>query len=384
MKRLIPSAVVALVCIFSVNVQAKDVQVCIEVDIRSHGQEKAAPKIKEPAKEETSEDGETKKKSVEDILKEIRASKRRSRIYPFPPKNYLKRMLEHYVTHEHGFVAVKTGCQQRLRVELYPLGRGWTIFGRYSGFHQEEKVDRIFYAEFPRVAKRLVTALLYNKRVDDTIDRLSVLKADSIQDIETIKGTHHFVAAVGSAFRFALPGLNTAIEPDDPVEKRFRLLTPVDLQFGYRASFRKWCLDAFTRLSFGVGKKAQRNNTLGGHVDHTTDLAMGLNFFWYSDPSGFNSFYSGAGASFDLSWYNVVEPTDGSSSKNYSGAENTLFGAGLTANIVLGYEFMRTSRVRPFAQLEFNLPAYLFDTENNTGEIEAWIPGVTVMAGVMF
>jgi hypothetical protein len=240
-------------------------------------------------------------------------------------------------------------------------------------------VDQVFYAEFPRVAKRVVLALLYNRRVEDTIDRLSVLKADSLQNIETIKGTHHFVAAVGSSFRFAK--LDTAMKATTKPKEKFRLLTPVQLQIGYRGSFRKWCLEAFTRLAFSVGKKAQRNNKLGGHVDHETDLAMGLNFFWYADPDGYNSFYSGVGASFDLSWYNVVEPIQQDTSRD---SGETLFGAGLSANIVLGYEFMRISRVRPFAQLEFNLPAYLLDTESESGDIESWIPGVTVMAGVMF
>src|SRR5262249_14822280 len=40
------------------------------------------------------------------------------------PLGYLKRLLEYYISHEKGFVAVQRGCQETVRVEMYPLMDG--------------------------------------------------------------------------------------------------------------------------------------------------------------------------------------------------------------------------------------------------------------------
>lgn len=345
-------AVVGFLLALSTTAQAKDTSVCVEVKLVKGKSEASAPVTK------------------------IRIAN----TYRLTPQAYLTRMLEHYITHEQNFVAVKSGCRHRMVVELYPLRMGWTAFARYSGNQQEEKIDQVFYSELPRVAKRFALALLHNKSVDQTIDRLSVLKADSVTNIETIKGTDHFVAAVGSGFRFPVTGLPSARKgaPGAEVKSSFRLLTPVNLQLGYRGSFTSWCIDTYARLGIGVSKKSQKSNELGGHVNHDIDFGLGLSMLWYAQPKGINSFYGGAGASFDMSWYSVVEPAD------YSGSNKSLFGGGLTLNGIIGYEFLRTSSVRPFTQLEFHVPAFLVSTENEVGSIDSWIPGVTVMAGAMF
>src|SRR6185437_4715264 len=59
------------------------------------------------------------------------------------PLSYMKRLIEHFVSHEKGFVAVQSGCQATISVELYPLVDGWTVFARYSGTGREERVDRL-------------------------------------------------------------------------------------------------------------------------------------------------------------------------------------------------------------------------------------------------
>ena len=347
------------------SASATDRRVCVEVSIRTHGEDQTAPP--------STEAGQPPAEAPPSTAPPASA-------YPFPPRSYLQRLTEHYVTHEEGFTAAAKECEQTLTIELYPLDRGWTLFARYSGSEQEEKVDRVFFSEFPKVAQRVVLALLHNRRIEDTIDRLTVLKADSIEDIETIKGTNHFVSAIGSTFRFPVNGLSTAQGPDEATKKEFRLINPLDLQLGYRGCFRSWGIDAMARIGIGVGHKASRNNTLGGHVDLSADLGIALNLLWYLTPTGVNSFYVGTGGAFEMAWYEVVVPKD----RGGFADDGKLFGAGLSVVGSLGYEFLRTSGIRPYVQAELNLPAYVMKTENDFGRINTWVPGVTVLAGVMF
>ena len=55
------------------------------------------------------------------------------------PVIYLKRLIEHFITHRKGYVAVQKGCDEHIRVELYPLAEGWTLFARYTGNGREER-----------------------------------------------------------------------------------------------------------------------------------------------------------------------------------------------------------------------------------------------------
>ncbi|MFT5434968.1 MAG: hypothetical protein ACI9OJ_005684, partial [Myxococcota bacterium] len=305
-----------------------------------------------------------------------------SRQKPFPAAPYLKRILEHYVTHEHGFAAVKKGCDETLRVELYPLNQGWTAFAHYTRFRQEEKVDHITYNELPRFAHRAVTALLYNRRVEKTITRRNVLKADSERQLQTIKGSNHFATTVGTTLRMPVMGIDTAqSDPNAPVARQFRAMSTVDITLGYRGSFRSWGLDTYARLGIGANqKKAQRNNLQGGHIDHEIDASLGLSFFWYLDPDAVNSFYGGLGGQLDVSIYDAVKPTSG----EYTSDNGPLIGAGLAAVGVLGYEFLRTSSIRPYAQFALNLPVYIYDTENGYGRLSGWIPSATLSVGALF
>jgi len=350
-----------------VTAQASDVRVCVDVQIRTHKED-------EPEKEAA------QKTPPEAVPPAVRTSKRRP--YPFPPRVFLKRLIEHYVTHERGFVSVTDKCQHKLTVELYPLTRGWTAFGRYTGYQAEEKVDLVTYRELPRLAERLVTALLYDKRVEDTVHRLNVLKADSIQDIETIRGASHFVASVGSTLKVPIGnGIPTAENKTDPAVTKPRPLNHVNLQLGYRGSYPSWGLDAFARVGIGTGHKATINNKGGGHVDHDVDIDLGLSFLWYLNPRAVNAFYAGAGGLFEMSVYSVIKPVQPEDGQRDN---DRLFGAGLTVVGLFGYEFLRTSRVRPYVQMALNLPAWYFTSENDFSSVKAWIPGASLMAGIMF
>jgi hypothetical protein len=295
------------------------------------------------------------------------------------PTLHLRRMLEYEVTHEPGFVAVDDRCEQRLVVELYQLEIGWTVFARYSGTEREEKIDHAELDEFPQLAQRIAFALLRNRPIVQTITRENVLRADSETNLRTIDGTGHLIFGMGTATRIA--SLPTAQGQALPVAYEVRILTPISIQAGYRRKLRAWGLDAFGRLNLGTENTGVHNNDLGGHVDYSWSGLVGLHFLHYTDAAGINSFYFGGGAAFELAVFDVIKPIG---SRFGSDTRDSLLGGGLNIDLLVGYEFLRASSVHFFGQIELNAPAYIMNTENDSGSINTWMPGATAQIGVIF
>ena len=307
----------------------------------------------------------------------------RRRIQPNPheidPTLHLRRMLEYEVTHEPGFVAVEDKCEQRITIELYQLESGWTVFGRYSGTEREEKVDHAELDEFAELAQRVVFALLRNKPITHTITRENVLRADSEQNLRTINGTGHLLFGMGTAMRVG--NLQTAQSQTAPTANEIRILTPVSIQIGYRRKLRAWGLDAFGRLNLGTENTGVNNNDLGGHVDYSKSFLTGLHFLHYTDAPGINSFYFGGGAAFEIAQFEVIRPV----ANRFGGdTRDSLVGGGLNIDLLAGYEFLRASSVHFYGQLEVNAPAYVMNTESDSGGINTWMPGLTAQIGVIF
>ena len=307
----------------------------------------------------------------------------RRRIQPNPheidPTLHLRRMLEYEVTHEPGFVAVEDKCEQRITIELYQLESGWTVFARYSGTEREEKVDHAELDEFAELAQRVVYALLRNKPITHTITRENVLRADSEQNLRTINGTGHLLFGMGTAMRVG--NLQTAQSQTAPTANEIRILTPVSIQIGYRRKLRAWGLDAFGRLNLGTENTGVNNNDVGGHVDYSKSFLTGLHFLHYTDAPGINSFYFGGGAAFEIAQFEVIRPV----ANRFGGdTRDSLVGGGLNIDLLAGYEFLRASSVHFYGQLEVNAPAYVMNTESDSGGINTWMPGLTAQIGVIF
>ena len=307
----------------------------------------------------------------------------RRRIQPNPheidPTLHLRRMLEYEVTHEPGFVAVEDKCEQRITIELYQLESGWTVFARYSGTEREEKVDHAELDEFAELAQRVVFALLRNKPITHTITRENVLRADSEQNLRTINGTGHLLFGMGTAMRVG--NLQTAQSQTAPTANEIRILTPVSIQIGYRRKLRAWGLDAFGRLNLGTENTGVNNNDVGGHVDYSKSFLTGLHFLHYTDAPGINSFYFGGGAAFEIAQFEVIRPV----ANRFGGdTRDSLVGGGLNIDLLAGYEFLRASSVHFYGQLEVNAPAYVMNTESDSGGINTWMPGLTAQIGVIF
>ncbi|HVW23882.1 MAG TPA: hypothetical protein VHC69_00835 [Polyangiaceae bacterium] len=294
------------------------------------------------------------------------------------PILYLKRLVEYHVTHEPGFESVESGCAETLVVELYSVRHGWTAFARYSGNNREEKVDVVRIDELGIFAERVTTALLRDESISQTLTRTTVLRADSDEQIRQVKVRTHFLLAMGSGLRVG--ELPTAPNATDPAVPQLRVETPLGFEIGVRNKFRGWALDATGRLDVGVGERAARLSEGGGHVDYSVGLGAGLDFLAYADPEAVNTLYYGGGGSFELSRYQ----SQGARDKNGVQPEPSgLWGGGLDLDLVLGYEFARTSTLHFFVQSAIALPAYAFDSQNSQSVIHAYIPSASFKLGLL-
>jgi hypothetical protein len=303
----------------------------------------------------------------------------RANPHDLDPTLYLKRMLEYEVTHEPGYSAVSDACTQRLTVELYPLETGWTVFARYSGTEREEKVDHADVDEFAELAQRIAFSLLRNRAISHTITRENVLRSDSETNLRTIDGTGHFLFGLGTEAR--LTKLPTAQGQLAPATDQLRLLTPVAMQIGYRRKLRAWGLDAFARLDLGTESTGLHTNDLGGNVDYTTSVLLGLHFLHYLDAPGINSLYFGGGAAFELAFFQSIVPLK---DRPTAGERQTITSGGLNVDFLIGYEFLRASSVHFYGQLDLEAPTYVVKADTDAGTINAYMPGFVAQIGIIF
>lgn len=299
------------------------------------------------------------------------------------PETYLKRLMEHFVTHERGFIAANQGCQQRIIVDLYPLRLGWTAFARYSGTGREERVDQLLPTELSQFAERSVLALLRDVSISDTVDRNNVLWADSLKATQSIRGRGHVVVGLGTRLRAGTfdsvvtdPGSATV----GGAEQSFRLFTPMVMMLGYRGVFEEFGVEAAAELDIGTSQSAARRNPSGGHIDFGGSAGVVLHAVRYANVRGLTSLYYGGGATFALHWFSAIRPEN----DRATASRSTLWSGGLDVDAVLGYEFMRASAISFFLQSELNVPAYAVRSEDNSGAINTWFPGAALKLGAVF
>ncbi len=340
-----------------------------------------SPKTAPPGNESRVTVSQKPQKDLKDLLDKHRSQKRQ-----FTDKTsmvYLKRLIEHFVTHEEGYVAVSNACKETIRIELYPLKHGWTVFARYSGTSREERVDQLFPTELSQFAERAVLALINDVPISDTINRENVLKDDSEKSTQRIKGSNHFVLGLGTQIRGGY--FSTTVTDSESADYRgakeeIRLFFPMTISTGYRGRFENWGIETMARLGIGTSKVAARKNSEGGHIDYGGNAGLQLHFLHYLNPRGLHSFYMGAGTTFELLWFSAIKADEYRSDDSRS----TLLSGGLDVDGLFGWEFMRASAVQFFLQGELNLPAYAVKSEDYHGDINTWFPGFSVKLGVVF
>jgi hypothetical protein len=294
------------------------------------------------------------------------------------PEAYLARLLEHFVTHERGYVAVKQGCEQRIVVDLYPLRLGWTVFASYSGTGREERVDQLLPTELSQFAERSVLALLRDVSINDTVDRNNVLWADSLKSTQSIRGRGHVILGLGTRLRGGM--FRSVDEAGVEVKPSLRLFTPMLMTVGYRGQFEEFGVEAAAELDLGTSQVAARRNPGGGHVDFGGSTGITLHAVRYANVRGLTSLYFGGGATFALHWFSLIKPE----SERTGDSRSTLWSGGLDVDGVVGYEFMRASALSFYLQSEINLPAYAVRNENEAGSVNTWFPGAALKLGAIF
>jgi hypothetical protein len=299
------------------------------------------------------------------------------------PTAYLRRLMEHFVTHEPGYVASQDQCGQTIVVELYPLKAGWTAFARYTGTGREERVDQLLPTELSQFAERSVLALLHDVPIEKTVDRDNVLWSDSLKSTQRIRGHNHIVLGLGTRVRGG--NFNTLVNEggngtSDSVTERLNIFTPMALSMGYRGQFEEYGVEALGELDLGTTQRAAVKNPSGGHIDYGGSAGLVLHVLRYTNPRGVTSPYFGAGANFALHWFRAIK----AEANRYPDARSTLLGGGLDVDLVGGYEFMRASAISFFLQGELNIPAYVVRNENNDGKINTWFPGAALRLGASF
>ncbi len=294
------------------------------------------------------------------------------------PVSYLKRLMEYFVRHERGFVAVDAGCQDRIDVELYPLRNGWTVFARYSGNGREERADYLYSDELSQFAERAVLALLYDRPITTTIRRDTVLRADSKRSVQRIHGTNHFILGLGTQLR---GGEFPTSQSDGSASNQIRIFSPITLSLGYRGKFESWGLEVLVGLAIGTSKSGLLQNVDGGQVDYGGNVNVALHFLRYLNPRGLTSFYLGAGGSFEVMWlYQINAEQD----RATNGDRRTLASGGFNLDLLAGVEFMRASRVQFYLQAALLVPAYLVENGDGPSNIKTWFPGAALTLGMLF
>ncbi len=294
------------------------------------------------------------------------------------PEAYLRRLLEHFVTHERGFEAVKTDCEQRVMVDMYPLRLGWTVFASYTGTGREERVDQLLPTELSQFAERSALALLRDVQISETVDRNNVLWADSLKSTQSIRGRGHVEVGVGTRLRGGQ--FHTVNDAGSASATEFRPFTPVLAMIGYRGQFEAFGVEAAGEADIGTNQVAAQRNPTGGHVDYGGSVGFSLHALRYFNPRGLSSLYVGGGATFALHWFQIAKPE----MDRGSGSRSTLWSGGLDVDGVLGYELMRASAISFYLQGEINVPAYAVRNENAAGSVNTWFPGAALKLGTIF
>jgi len=206
-----------------------------------------------------------------------------------------------------------------------------------------------------------------------------VLKDDSRRRVQRVKGSSHFILELGTRLLVAMADqVIESGERQGELERKLTLFHPIEFGLGYRGRFESWGLEITNHAAIGLNQTSSSRNPGGGHIDYGGNAGLAIHFLRYHNPRGLTSFYGGAGASFDLLWFRVINPA--TSADRHS----TLFSGGLSGQGVIGWEFMRAAAVQFFLQGELNIPAYLVRTENSVGRMKSWAPGVTLRIGMVF
>ncbi len=260
--------------------------------------------------------------------------------------------LDRHPTHR-GVEAPKdrSACGSYLRVEVIELAEGRWLTGRIND--QVPHRERVHDDDLTGALSRLLTVVLHNDPVRLRGPRRGDWVRDSLRDLKrgrTLWGVEAYqVGGWLDGGVAALPGL----------------------ALNLRREVDAWHLGV--RLGYaGRPGAAPEDLALNHHV------AAQLQVIWFADALGDASFYGGALIGAEHQRFSGPAPGYG------DGASDTASATGLAVGGRLGVELFRTTtgRFDLFAQVA--LPAFVANDEDAAGVVDAWLPTVTVGAGMLF
>jgi len=135
--------------------------------------------------------------------------------------------------------------------------------------------------------------------------------------------------------------------------------------FGYRYELDNFAVD----FGFLSGIWGSSSDDYASHIK-----LIQINGLYYFDPISNNSLYLGGGMSYGGT---TIVVNNDNTFDSYSEA-------GMTSNITFGYEMLRSSSIRFFAQTEINLPLYTVDSFWNSENKSIYAPSMEFSLGIGF
>ena len=231
---------------------------------------------------------------------------------------------------QQGLQVVAQGCTETYVVYHVKLGNSITVFMQGPQGYRQAPARSI--EEIPSVYSQLIRALITNQPVAVTngvVDRTNV--TSNQQAPRRVEADSLWYARLGYG---ALLGSASESGPA--------------IGFGYRYELDNVAID----LSFFNLVIASNNNPNGssGGVNGSYIKLAGLYFL---NPTANASTYIGGGVSWGGTALvkEVTSPSGGTTFNSYTGS-------GLQLEVSAGYEFLRASTIRMFAQIDASLPAY--------------------------
>jgi hypothetical protein len=280
---------------------------------------------------------------------------------------FFERYMRYTITHEKGYSAVKTNCQQTIHVELYPIPQGWSVFAHYTGTSQEISLNILKHEEIQAFSERIVTALLHNKTFKTTLNRYNVMSHDSHKRLRKVKGESQAYFGLGVSPRIAY--LGTEIDNRDWVLSR-----PFIFRVGNKYSYRNWTVAIGATAGLETNSTSMLQANKNGQVRFANEVGLNSHFLYTPDISHLVGVYYGAGSTLKIQTFRAM----GEYNDQY------LYGSGLDLDFILGYELFRASGREVFVQGEVNLPTYLLQSRKANGFIDSYTPATTLIMGVNF
>lgn len=253
---------------------------------------------------------------------------------------------------QQGQQVVAEGCQETWVVYHVRLGYSINVFVQSPRGYRQATARAI--EEIPATYSQVVHSMLTGLPIsptNGTIDRTNVTSAQMAPN-----------RVDADSLWYARLGYAGIVAPEFGQGPAFG--------FGYRYELDTIGID-FSFLNFAVPQSGQSNSSFSGSL-------IRLQGLYFLNPIANGSWYLGAGAAWGFT---------AGASIDAMGTARTLGGSGLQAEGTVGYEFLRASTIRMFAQLDASLPFYrISGTTFTSAGIEStdrsWAPTFALSMGL--